>query len=235
MITKNQKISLFEIKSENNFLNHFHFFDKSFDVYIGDIRDKEIYLWKKNKFLRNNYPLFHLAFNDKDELIKILIVKKPYWYVYPIILIFVDIIFSILFYIEAINMNQFLLMIFWLLITQFLLLFLLKNTMKYEAGLIIKELKNKLVLLNKNTNNSDLKIEKVKNEKKKRLFFEILIRILFYPFSILIFIFSIYNFFEKPFLCVFGILISAIYLVSDFLILKGKKLSNYWLFKFLDN
>ena len=235
MITKKQIASLVEIKKENNFSNHFFNFDKIYDVYFGEILEKEIFLWKRKRFLRTNYPLFYFSFNDKDELVKVLIVKKPFWYIFPIILIFVSIIFSIQFYKETHSLNQFLLMIFWFLITQVLVVFLLKNSVKYEASLIIKELESKLLELDNDSILREFNVEKTKKVKKKNLFYEIFIRILFYPFCIIIFFFSIYNFFEKPFLCVFGILISAIYLISDILILKGKKHSNYWLFRFLDD
>jgi|GEM_PF-3214342 len=235
MITKSQIVSLIKIKKKNNFFNHFLTFDNTIDVYFGDIRKGEVFLWKKKRFLRKGYPLFHFIFNEKGELQKLEIIKKPFWQLNVAILIFCNIFFIVLFYRVVININQFLLFVLWIAITEFLVIMILRKMIKFESNLIKLELNFFLVSFKNLSNEKSLIKSANVVEKKKKFFGEILVRFFTYPFSIIIIVFSLLNFFEKPFLTIFGILISLSYLITDILILKGKKMTKNPFFNFLDD
>lgn len=235
MIAKSQIVSLIKIKRKNNFFNHFLTFDNTNDVYFGDIRKDEVFLWKKKRFLRKGYPLFHFTFNKKGELQKLEIIKKPFWQLNVVILILCNIFFIVLFYRAAINIKQFLLFVSWIGITEFLVIMILRKMIKFESNLIKLELKEKLISFKNLSNEKSLIKSTNVVEKKKDFFGEILVRFFTYPFSIIIIIFSLLNFFEKPFLAVFGILISLSYLIADILILRGKKMTKNSFFNFLND
>lgn len=198
--------------------------------YSGEIKPKEILLWKSSHFLRGAYPIFSITFDQNNKLIGIKTEKNPYHiFLNKIVISFcVLLIFIILF---TTNFKTAIFGIIGFSIIGFLLNLILSKARKYEIKILTDELRDTIENIERlnyseliNKNETSLKKEKV----KEWTFTKIITRFLLYPFCLFILWFSITGLLTEGKIThgIFGIVVSLAYIISDIILIIKKK-KNY--------
>lgn len=236
MITKSQIESLISKPMRNNLSSHYKtmlFRDET--KYSGEIGNREVFLWRSAKFLRGTYPVFVFTFDSNSNLIDLKIVKNEYDVFSNKASIVIGFVFAVLFFLFSENLLQFVLYLGWMILISAALYFLFKSSTKHEVNLLKAELKSELIMLDSNPQNASKENGFITVEKEKsNVVKDLILRILLYPFSFFVIVFSLYNITESL-IFIFGVIFPSIYLASDLLYLFGKREINSKFFDFLDD
>lgn len=236
MITKEQIELLIKKPKKNDFYSHFKtMLDYDKTKYSGEIGKNEITLWRSAKFMKGTYPVFVFLFESNSKLIDLKIKKNKFEILSNKFFIGLAILFIIQFYFAFDNLYHFILFIgLFLLIGIGLFYFIDKNS-RYEINLLKVELKNELLKLESNSKEEIHKVEFITLEKEKSSpIKDLILRIILYPFSIFLILFSIYNISTSLYF-ILGILFPTAYLISDLMYVFGKKEVNSKFFDFVDD
>jgi hypothetical protein len=218
LVVENKKSTL-----KNHWIDSFNFNSTN---YSGEIRKNEILLWKSSHFLRGAYPIYHLSFDENNELNGIKMEKNPYHIFLDktFIAFFIVIVFAISFtnnFRDAIIGN---ILIF---VFGFLLYLFMSKVIKYETKNLTDELRETIENIEL-LNNPEL-IKKSKPELENEwTFSKIITRLLVYPFCLFV-ICSCFYFFlleGKVIKGIFGIAVAVAYPISDILLIIRKR-KNY--------
>ncbi|RVT71092.1 hypothetical protein EOD40_17645 [Flavobacterium sufflavum] len=194
--------------------------------YSGEIRPNEILLWRSSEYLRGNYPIFILNFDQNKNLIGIKTEKNPY---HKFRNKQSTVIFSILILLLAYNtdLRETLIFTFAILIFGFLLHIVLSKARKYETKLLTNELRETIENIEniERINNPELIIESKKEEEEEWTSSKFITRLLLYPFCIFLLWFSLTILSPKEinFKIIAGIAIVLTYLITDILLIIRKK------------
>ncbi len=232
MASKKDIETLIVQPKKSNLKNHWNdaFFYNT-TKYSGEIKPKELLLWRSSHFLRGAYPIFLLTFDQDGELKGIKTEKNPYHKLLDKIKIG-----SIVVMISGvfITMDVKLAMIATVVISviTFLLRVLLSTSAKYETKLLTAELKESIEHLELENNpelGANPKQEFIKERiEKEGAFKKVLTRLILYPFCGLICWFSITEFLPEGRVVhgIFGVIVSLAYPITDVLLMIGKTKKN---------
>jgi len=198
--------------------------------YSGEIKPNKLLIWRSAHFLRGAYPIFHLTFDQNDELNEIKTEKNPYHK----LLNKISIGFVIVLALVLLFTTEFKTAIFGIIgisVIGTLLHLVMSKAKKYETKILTNELKDAIENIERE-NNIEL-INKPKTELKKEkvkewTFTKVLTRLFLYPFCLLVLWFSITVFLPegKRLYGVFGIVVALAYPISDIILAFGKN-KNY--------
>ena len=236
MVEKKDIEKLIIQNKKSNLKNHWNdaFFYNTIK-YSGEIKPNELLIWRSSHFLRGAYPIFHLTFNQNNQLNGIKTQKNPYHKLLNKITIgFLIVLISGLFLTTDFKMAV--IGIIGILVIGLLLRLVLGKAKKYETKLLTDELKEAIENIEQannpeliNTPKSESKTEKV----KEWTFTKVLTRIILYPFCLFILYLCIQMFLnpdpnyprQKP-LGIFGIIVVGGYLVADITIIVKNLMTN---------
>ena len=189
------------------------------EKYSGEIREKEILIWRSAYFLRGVYPIFYLSFDNNDKLNGLRTEMNPFGKLVGKLTILVFMIFSIsmLFWNEL--WTGFFQTLF-MLTGGFLLYLIMRKAEKEEKKILTEELKTTIEEIEREKFPERFKnTPKPKQEQKinQWTFKKTMIRFILYPFCVFIIYFSATGLIPsgKGFLGFFGIGISLAYLYAD--------------------
>lgn len=223
MVKKKDIEKLIIQNKESSLKNHWkdvYFYNTT--KYSGEIRENEILIWRSSHFLRGAYPIFHLSFNQNNQLNGIKTENNPYYKFLNKITITFFVLSAIALFLYT-NLKTTIIYIILISIIGILLHLILFKSKKYETKLLTEELKEAIENIEQ-LNNPEL-INKPKKEKVKEwMFTKILTQLLLYSFCLLILWVSITKFLpeEKILYGIFGIIIALVYPISDLLLSIGK-------------
>lgn len=227
MVEKKDIEKLIIQNKKSNLKNHWDdaFFYNT-TKYSGEIKQKEILIWRSSHFLRGVYPIFHLTFDENNKLNGIKTEKNPYHKLLNKIVIG----FFILIVLLLLLANEFKTAVFGIIgisIFGILLHLFMSKSKKYETKLLTDELKASIENIEQ-TNNPEL-IKKPKTELKREkvkewTFTKILTRLLLYPFCLLILWFSITFFLPEGKILhgLLGAIVALAYPIADLVLVIGK-------------
>jgi len=220
---------LITLKRENNLLNHIStsFFNKG--ETIAEKNLNEYVIWRRNYWVGTFYPIFRIRFNENDEIKSIkseLSLNGKLWVLIISGLILSFFLFALLIPIfedfEYLDYTDLIMLtVYGLLVVCFYLV--LRNFYKNETKYLANELKIAIGIESKEN------IERIENGKKEWTLKSTLIRLIFYPISIAIILFTVNSMFQGNYLrgdALFGILLPIGYLYADIRILRKKRIAN---------
>lgn len=218
MITKEDIKQLIVEEKRSTLSSHLQiFFSWDFTRYYGEVKKNKILLWSSSYWLRLNYPVFLLRFDENDVLEGIKLENNPFNKVIrkliPLIIgCFIISFFMFLKLKAAITIS----MIF----TVFSLIFylLIKNQLNFEKKNMLYDLRNDLFQLEQTNNPSLVPQSKHETEPSKEwTFSKIFLRIFLYPFCLGLIYISITSMLpsEKPIYGLLGIGVGLSYLITD--------------------
>lgn len=187
--------------------------------YSGEIREKEILIWRSAYFLRGAYPVFHLSFNKNDQLNGIRTEMNPFGKIVGKISILAVVAFSLtLLFWNDLTTGIF--QVLFILSGAFILYLIMRKAEKEEKKRLTEELQNTIEEIERTKFPERFEgISKTKPEPVEKVwtFKKILIRLVFYPFCILLIYVSATGLIPngKGYLGLFGIAVSVLYLVAD--------------------
>ena len=222
LIVQNKKSNL------KNHWNDSFFYNTT--KYSGEIKPNELLIWRSSHFLRGAYPVFHLTFDQNNQLNGIKKEKNPYHKLLNKLTIgFLIILISGLFI--TTDLKTAIIGTIGIAVIGTLLSLVLGKSKRYETKLLTDELREAIESI-EHANNPEL-INKPKSESKKEkvkewTFTKVLTRLLLYPFCLLILWFSITGFLPdgKTLYGIFGIVVALAYPIADILMIFGKN-KNY--------
>ena|GEM_PF-1344144 len=227
LIVQNKKSNL------KNHWNDAFFYNTT--KYSGEINRNELLIWSSSHFLRGAYPIFHLTFNQNDELNGIRTEKNPYHKLLNKITIGFLIVFISGLFLST-DFKMAVIGTIGLLVIGLLLRLVLGKSKKYETKLLTDELKEAIENIEQ-VNNPEL-INKPKSESKTEkvkewTFTKVLTRIILYPFCLFILYLCIQMILnpdpnhtrQRP-LGIFGIIVVGGYLVADITIIVRNLIKN---------
>lgn len=134
--------------------------------YSGEIRAKEILLWRSSHFLRGAYPIFILTFDSNEKLKGIKTEKNPYHKLLDKLKIgFIVVIISVLFI--TLDFKAAMIATAGISVVGLLLYLILSKSAKYETKLLTAELKESIEYLELE-NNPELRNNPKQSLKKER-------------------------------------------------------------------
>ncbi len=215
---------IINLKRENNLWNHIltSLFHRG--KTIAERNGEKYIIWTSNLWTGGFYPIFKIAFNEKNEISKIetelsLYGKLCFVIIALIVLTFTSfiIIIPIIENITEVNIYFLIpLILYSLLIFGFYLVF--KNIYLREKRYLTEDLK---VIVGVETREN---IEKIENEKNEWTMKMTLFRLFAYPFSIFIVLISIYALYTGTYLrSGLGIILGVGYLYSDIRTIQKKR------------
>ncbi|NIK93649.1 hypothetical protein GZ212_15925 [Mangrovimonas sp. CR14] len=236
MVKKKDIEKLIVQNKKSNLTNHWNdAFHYNTTKYSGEIKRNELLIWRSSHFLRGAYPIFHLTFNQNDELNGIRTEKNPYHKLLNKITFgFLVVLISGLFL--STDFKMAVIGTIGLLVIVLLLRLVLRNSKKYETKLLTDELKKAIQNIELK-NNSELtnkpKSELKQDKVKEWTFAKILTRIILYPFCLFILYLCIQMILnpdpnhprQRP-LGIFGIIVVGGYLVADITIIVKNLMKN---------
>ncbi len=203
--------------------------------YSGEIKPNELLIWRSSHFLRGVYPIFHLTFDQNNELNGIKTEKNPYHKLLNKITIGVLIVFILGLFFST-NIKTAISGTIGISVVLLLLRLVLGKAKKYETKLLTDELKGAIENIEQ-SNNPEL-INKPKSESKQEkvkewTFAKVLTRIILYPFCLFILYLCIQMILnpdpnhprQRP-LGIFGIIVVGGYLVADITIIVRNLMKN---------
>jgi len=154
--------------------------------YSGEIRKNEVLLWRSTYFMRGSYPVFHIRFNQNNELEEIKIEKNPYHiFLNKIMAVFLIVIGLSMFLLG--NFMSAILAILGFTIVGVLMHLLLFKSTKYETKDLIEELKNTIENIERLKKSEPIKERQLEDESVNEWSFsKIITRIVIYPFCVFI-------------------------------------------------
>ncbi|MBR9847753.1 MAG: hypothetical protein GYB35_17410 [Algicola sp.] len=231
MVKKKDIEKLIVQNKKSNLTNHWNdAFHYNTTKYSGEIKRNELLIWRSSHFLRGAYPIFHLTFNQNDELNGIRTEKNPYHKLLNKIIIGFFIVLILVLFLSN-DFKKAIIGTIGISVIGFLLHLVSSKAKKYETQLLTDELKEAIENIEQ-TNNPEL-INKSKSESKTEnvkewTFTKLLTRLLLYPFCLLILWFSITGFLleGKTLYGILGIVVALAYPIADILLIFGKN-KNY--------
>ena len=212
-ITKQEVAALIEKEAEDSLRHHLlNVF--SFDhMARGEIKERQIKIWKKNPFIRASYPIHTFKFNDKGHLIDIQSRKNPVVKWLNVIFLALIAIPFISLVMEPFLFDRILLFVFIFGLIVLLLHLITRSIYKFELKEQLKKIYDALDM--------EMVEEPVAKEWSWKM---ILTRLFIYPFCIGLILLSIYELIPqgKIKMAFFAIGISIVVLGSDILILIRK-------------
>lgn len=203
--------------------------------YSGEIKPNELLIWRSAHFLRGAYPIFYLTFDQNGELNGIKKEQNPFYKLLNKISIgfFIVLALVLLFTTEF---KTAIIGIIGISIIGTLLHLVMSKVKKYETKILTDELKEAIENIERKNNPELIKIPKteLKKEKVKEwTFTKVLIRLLLYPFCLLMLYLCILMIFnpdpyyprQRP-LGIIGIIIIGGYLVADITIIVKNLIKN---------
>ena len=203
--------------------------------YSGEIKPNELLIWRSAHFLRGAYPIFHLTFDQNGELNGIKTEQNPFYK----LLNKISIGFFIVLALVLLFTNEFKTATIGIIVISVigtLLHLVMSKAKKYEIKILTNELKEAIENIERE-NNPEL-INKPKTELKKEkvkewTFTKILIRLLLYPFCLVMLYLCIIMIFnpdpyyprQRP-LGIIAIIIIGGYLVADITIIVKNLIKN---------
>ena len=221
MINKEDIEKLVLERKKSNLKTHFNdmFFINTIK-YSGEVRKSEILLWHSSHWLRGGYPIFHLQFDSENKLVGIKSELNPFGKLFDKIALVVIGIFA-LFPILGNGFTKGWLGSIFILFVAFILFLILSKASKSEKKIMIEELKEKIENIEREKFPKKFigKPEKEIPKENEWTLKKILIRIFFYPISVLIIYFCITEILPngKATHALFGIGVCGLYLVADVL------------------
>lgn len=229
MISKKDVEKLIEIKTINSIKNHWSYSNLNNFKINGEIRQKEILIWKNTFFLRTAYPIFIVYFDDNENYEKFEIIDNPFYLllrklIFLLISLLIVIVFFYYDYRTAIFGS---IGIIFISIASFMIM---HKSISFERSMIIKNFKYELLKINaKRTSNINIKIKEEKIIRAREwTLSKILSRILIYPFGIFIFYSTFLLIKEgKVVHGIAGILIVLLFFITDLLIIFKMENNKY--------
>ncbi|WP_269235691.1 hypothetical protein [Flavobacterium flavigenum] len=226
MVDKKNIEKLIIQNKKSNLLTHFKD-SQSYNItkYSGEIRDKEILIWRSAYFSRGDYPIFHLTFDNNNKLKEIKMEKNPFNIFLDGVTIVVLLILIVTIFIST-DLKTTFFAIIAITIIGFLMRLLLTKSKIFETKILIEELKTTI------NNLDELNISKQKkdqNSENKEVnewsFFKIMSRILIYPFCVILIWLSLTLMIPEGKIIegIFAIIVGLAYPISDLLIIINKK------------
>ena len=198
--------------------------------YSGEIKPRELLIWRSSHFLRGAYPIFLLTFDQDGKLNGIKTEKNSYHKLLNKITIgSIVVIISGLF--MTMDYRAAIFGTVGISVIGFLLHVVLSKVTKYETKLLTVELKECIENLELE-NNAELLNNPKQELKKERIkewsFRKILMRLILYPFCVFILWFSATEFLPEGKIVhgIFGIIVSLAYPITDVLLMIGKNKNN---------
>ncbi|SFS96552.1 hypothetical protein SAMN04487906_2380 [Zhouia amylolytica] len=236
MVEKKEIEKLIIQNKKSNLKNHLNdaFFYNTIK-YSGEIKPNELLIWRSSHFIRGAYPIFHLTFNQNNQLIGIKKQKNPYHKLLNKITIgFLIVLISGLFL--STDFKMAVIGTIGISVIGLLLSLVLGKAKKYETKLLTDELKEAIENLEQ-ANYPEL-IKKPKSELKKEkvkewTFTKVLTRLILYPFCLFLLYLCVQmilnpdpNHIRQRPLGIMGILIVGGYLLADITIIVKKIIKN---------
>lgn len=226
MVDKKNIEKLIIQNKKSNLITHFKD-SQSYNTtkYSGEIRDKEILIWRSAYFIRGNYPIFHLTFDNNNKLKEIKMEKNPFNIFFDRVTIVVLLILIITVFIST-NLKTTFFAILAITIIGFLMRLLLTKSKIFETKILIEELKTTIYNLDELNTSKQKKDQKSENEKVNEwTFSKIMSRILIYPFCVVLIWLAITLMIPEGKIIegIFAIIVALAYPISDLLIIINKK------------
>lgn len=225
MIRKEDLTKLIARERKNTFFSHFKiFFSLDFTKYYGEIKKDEILLWSSSYWLRFNYPIFILKFNEDNILEGIRLEKNPLNKVLGKLLFLVTGSF-ITFFATILQLKAAIIIILVLIVFSLFFYLLLINQINFEKRNMTLDLKKDIYSIERKGNPSlAAPPESEIDYSKEWTLAKILLRVILYPFCLGLIYISITLILpsDKPFYALLGIGVGLSYLVADLRILFKK-------------
>jgi len=226
MVDKKDIEKLIIQNKKSNLITHFKD-SQSYNTtkYSGEIRNKEILIWRSAYFIRGVYPIFHLTFDQNNKLKEIKMGKNPFNIFLDRVTIVVLIILIITVFIST-NLITTIFAILAITIIGFLMRLLLAKSKIFETKILIEELKTTINNLDGLNNSKQKKDQNLENEKVNEWSFsKIMSRILIYPFCVILIWLALTLMIPEGKIIegIFAIIVALAYPISDLLIIINKK------------
>jgi hypothetical protein len=226
MVNKKDIEKLIIQNKKSNLITHFKD-SQSYNTtkYSGEISDKEILIWRSAYFIRGDYPIFHLTFDDNNKLKEIKMGKNPFNIFLDRVTIAVLIILIITVFIST-NLKTTFFAILAITLIGFLMRLLLAKSKIFETKILIEELKTTINNLDELYTSKQEKEQNLENEKVNEWSFsKIMSRILIYPFCVILIWLALTLMIPEGKIIegIFAIIVALAYPISDLLIIINKK------------
>ncbi|MGY5850919.1 hypothetical protein [Salegentibacter sp. F14] len=188
-----------------------------FTKYYGEIKKDEILLWSSSYWLRFNYPIFVLKFNEDNILEGIRLEKNPLNKVLGKLLLLVTGSF-IVFFATILQLKAAIIIILVLIVFSLFFYLLLINQINFEKRNMTLDLKKDIYSIERKGNPSlAAPPESEIDSSKEWTLAKILLRVILYPFCLGLIYISITMILpsDKPFYALLGIGVGLSYLVAD--------------------
>lgn len=227
MVEKKDIEKLIVQNKKSNLKNHWNdAFSYNTIKYSGEIKPNELLIWRSSHFLRGAYPIFHLTFNQNNELNGIKTQKNSYHKLLNKITIGFLIVFISGLFLST-DLKTAIIGTIGIGIIATLLSLVLGKSKRYETKLLTNELKEAIENIEQLNNPEFINKQKPESKKEKVkewTFTKVLTRLLLYPFCALILWFSITGFLPegKTLYGIFGIVVALAYPITDIILIIGK-------------
>ncbi|KQC33207.1 hypothetical protein AAU57_07685 [Nonlabens sp. YIK11] len=185
MVQKSDVEKLIVQTKKSNLLNHWNdtlFYNTT--RYSGEIKDKEILLWRSYRFLRGDYPVFHLSFDENEILSEIKLERNPFIIFLRKFVIGVSALLIIFMFLAA-DLGTAVAYTIWVIIIIALLSLVLGISRRSTVKYLTNELRQAIESFEK-SKNEELNKSSITNPddglKKEWTSSKILIRLILYPF-----------------------------------------------------
>lgn len=212
------------LEKENNLWNHIltNLFNRG--ETIAEKKSKKYTIWTSNYLIGTFYPIIKIDFNEKNNISIIeteLSLNGKFWIIMLSLLILISssilIFYPIIEYIEYFGLREIIILIAFSLLI-YSLYWVFKRIYNNEKEYLVNELK---VIVGIETQENIDKIEERKNEWSFKM---TLFRIIAYPFSIFVIVFSVFYMLPNGNLRgLLGLPIAGMYLYSDLKILRNRR------------